>query len=318
MEYVIAFTILAVLVLLVLISTIKVVNTGQAFVLERFGQFYKVLNPGWHITIPFADFVRRKVSMKQQILDIQPQTVITQDNVNISVDNVIFYQILNPKDAVYNIENYVSGIMYSTITNMRNIIGDMTLDDVLAGRDRINSKLLHIVDSITDAYGIKILSVEIKNILPPQEIQIAMEKQMRAEREKRASILIAEGDRNSSIARAEGEKQSNILRAEAEKESNIRRAEGLRESQLLEAEGKAKAIEQISLAESAAIRRVNEAIIQSGTDARVIALKQVEALKEMAQSPANKLILPVDTLSALGSIAAIGDVLKSAGNSMES
>lgn len=318
MPYFIAFAVLSVLVLLILISTIKVVNTGQAFVLERFGQFYKVLNPGWHITIPFADFVRRKVSMKQQILDIQPQTVITQDNVNISVDNVIFYQILNPKDAVYNIENYVSGIMYSTITNMRNIIGDMTLDDVLAGRDRINSKLLHIVDSITDAYGIKILSVEIKNILPPQEIQIAMEKQMRAEREKRASILIAEGDRNSSIARAEGEKQSNILRAEAEKESNIRRAEGLRESQLLEAEGKAKAIEQISLAESAAIRRVNEAIIQSGTDARVIALKQVEALKEMALNPANKLILPVDTLSSLGSIAAIGDVLKSAGNSMES
>lgn len=318
MQYIIPFAILAVLALLILISTIKVVNTGQAFVLERFGQFYKVLNPGWHITIPFADFVRRKVSMKQQILDIQPQTVITQDNVNISVDNVIFYQILNPKDAVYNIENYVSGIMYSTITNMRNIIGDMTLDDVLAGRDRINSKLLHIVDSITDAYGIKILSVEIKNILPPQEIQIAMEKQMRAEREKRASILIAEGDRNSSIARAEGEKQSNILRAEAEKESNIRRAEGLRESQLLEAEGKAKAIEQISLAESAAIRRVNEAIIQSGTDARVIALKQVEALKEMALNPANKLILPVDTLSSLGSIAAIGDVLKGAGSSTES
>ena len=252
--------------------------------------------------------------MKQQILDIQPQNVITKDNVNISVDNVIFYQVLNPKDAVYNIENYVSGIMYSTITNMRNIIGDMTLDEVLAGRDRINLKLLNIVDSITDAYGIKILSVEIKNILPPSEIQNAMEKQMKAEREKRAAILIAEGDRESSIARAEGEKQSNILRAEAEKESNVRIAEGLKESQLLEAEGKAKAIEAISMAEADAIMRVNTAIIASGTDARVIALKQVEALKEMALNPANKLILPVDTLNSLGSIAAIANIIGEAKN----
>jgi len=200
--------------------------------------------------------------------------------------------------------------MYSTITNMRNIIGDMTLDEVLAGRDKINAKLLDIVDAITDAYGIKILSVEIKNIVPPEEIQNAMEKQMKAEREKRAAILIAEGDRNSSIARAEGEKQSNILRAEAEKESNIRRAEGLRESQLLEAEGKAKAIELIAMADAEAIMKVNKAIIDSGTDERVIALKQVEALKELATSPANKLILPSDSVSSLGSIAAMAEVLK--------
>lgn len=310
MPYIIGFVILAVIVLLILISSIKVVNTGYVFVLERFGQFYRVLQPGWHVIIPFADFVRRRISMKQQILDIQPQNVITKDNVKISVDNVIFYQVLSAKDAVYNIENYVSGIMYSTITNMRNIIGDMSLDEVLAGRDKINSKLLNIVDTITDAYGIKILSVEIKNIVPPEEIQNAMEKQMKAEREKRAAILIAEGDRNSSIARAEGEKQSNILRAEAEKESNIRRAEGLRESQLLEAEGKAKAIDLISSAEADAIMKVNTAIITSGTDERVIALKQVEALKELSMNPANKLILPVDTLKSLGSIAAIADILQ--------
>ncbi len=217
---------------------------------------------------------------------------------------------MNAKDAVYNIENYVSGIMYSTITNMRNIIGDMTLDEVLVGRDKINQKLLSIVDSITDAYGIKILSVEIKNIVPPEEIQNAMEKQMKAEREKRAAILIAEGDRNSSIARAEGEKQSNILRAEAEKESNIRRAEGLRESQLLEAEGKARAIDLIAKAEAQAIMDVNGAIINSGTDARVIALKQVEALRDLSMNPANKLILPVDAIGSLGSIAAIADILK--------
>ena len=309
MEYLIILGVIALIIILVLLSSIKVVNTGYISILERFGQYYKVLTPGWHVILPFVDYVRSRISMKQQILDIQPQNVITKDNVNISVDNVIFYQVLNPKDAIYNIENYVSGIMYSTITNMRNIIGDMTLDEVLAGRDRINMKLLNIVDSITDAYGIKILSVEIKNILPPSEIQNAMEKQMKAEREKRAAILIAEGDRESSIARAEGEKQSNILRAEAEKESNVRIAEGLKESQLLEAEGKAKAIEAISLAEADAIMRVNTAIISSGTDARVIALKQVEALKEMALNPANKLILPVDTLNSLGSIAAIANII---------
>lgn len=302
--------VIAVLILVVIISSVKVVNTGYVYVVERLGQFYRVLPPGLHIMIPFMDFVRKKISMKQQILDIEPQNVITKDNVNIQADNVIFYQVLNAKDAVYNIENYVYGIMYSTITNMRNIIGDMSLDEVLAGRDQINSKLLDIVDSITDAYGIKILSVEIKNIVPPQEIQIAMEKQMKAEREKRAAILIAEGDRSSAIARAEGEKQSNILRAEAEKESNIRRAEGLKESQLLEAQGKARAIELLADADAAAIMRVNRSIIESGTDARVIALKQVEALKELSMNPANKLILPVEGMSALGSVAALADIIK--------
>lgn len=310
MGAVIGFILVLVLILGLLISSVKVVNTGYNYVMERFGQFYKILEPGWHITIPFVDFIRKKVSVKQQILDIPPQNVITKDNVNISVDNVIFYQVLNAKDAVYNIENYVQGIMYSTITNMRNIIGDMSLDDVLAGRDLINSKLLEIVDNVTDAYGIKLLSVEIKNIVPPAEIQQAMEKQMKAERSKRATILEAEGQRQSQIEKAEGEKRSQILAAEAEKEANIRRAEGLRESQLLEAEGKAKAIEQIAIAEAEAIRKVNNAIIESGTNETVIALKQVEALKEMANNPANKLILPNETLSSLGSIAAIGEMLK--------
>ena len=281
MPWIIITAVILLFLMVVLLSSIKVVNTGSVYVLERFGQYYKTLQPGWHVILPFVDYVRRK----------------------------IFYQVLNPKDAVYNIENYVSGIMYSTITNMRNIIGDMSLDEVLAGRDRINMKLLDIVDSITDAYGIKILSVEIKNIVPPEEIQNAMEKQMKAEREKRAAILIAEGDRESSIARAEGEKRSNILRAEAEKEKNIRLAEGMKESQLLEAEGKARAIEAIANAEAEAIRKVNASIIESGTDARIIALKQVEALKEMATNPANKLILPVDTLNSLGSIAAIADII---------
>ena len=301
---------LLVIILLVLLSSIKVVNTGYLYVVERLGQFHRILEPGWHFVIPGVDFVRKKVSTKQQILDVPPQSVITKDNVKISVDNVIFYKMLNAKDAVYNIEDYKSGIVYSATTNIRNILGNMTLDEVLAGRDSINQSLLGIIDEVTDAYGIKVLSVEIKNIIPPAEIQQAMEKQMKAERDKRAMILQAEGLRQSQIEKAEGEKQSKILAAEAEKQANIRRAEGLKESQLLEAEGKAKAIEQIAIAEAEAIRKVNKAIIESGTDERVIALKQVEALKEMANNPANKLILPNETLSSLGSIAAIGEMLK--------
>ena len=298
------------LILITILSSIKIVNTGYLYVVERFGQFHRVLEPGWHVTIPFADFVRKKVSTKQQIIDVPPQTVITKDNVNISVDNVIFYKLLNAKDAVYNIEDYRAGIVYSATTNIRNIIGNMTLDEVLSGRDKINQELLIIIDQITDAYGIKILSVEIKNIIPPAEIQNAMEKQMKAERDKRAMILQAEGGRQSQIEKAEGEKQARILEAEAQKEAQIRKAEGLKESQLLEAEGKAKAIEEIAKAEAEAVRMVNAAILDSGTDERVIALKQIEALKEMAANPANKLILPNETLSSLGSIAAIADMLK--------
>lgn len=301
--------IILLLIVFAVFLSVKIVNTGSVYVMERFGQYNRVLEPGWHLVIPFADFVRKKISTKQQILDIPPQSVITKDNVKIQIDNVIFYKILNAKDAVYNIEDFTSGIVYSTITNMRNIVGNMSLDEVLSGRDKINMELLNIIDEITDAYGIKILSVEIKNIIPPEEIQEAMEKQMKAERDKRAVILQAEGLKQSEIAKAEGEKQSKILRAEAEKEANIRRAEGLKESQLLEAEGKAKAIEAISKAEADAIGRVNKSIIESGTNETVIALKQVDALKEMANNPANKLILPNDTLSSLGSIAAVADML---------
>lgn len=305
-----AFLIILAVILILLLTSIKVVNTGYVYVVERFGQFYKVLEPGWHLIIPFIDFVRKRISTKQQILDIEPQSVITKDNVKISIDNVIFYKVMNARDAVYNIENFKSGIIYSTITNMRNIVGNMTLDEVLSGRDKINSELLLVIDEITDAYGIKILSVEIKNIIPPAEIQQAMEKQMKAERDKRAAILQAEGEKQSAISIAEGQKQSKILQAEAEKEANIRRAEGLKESQLLEAEGKAKAIEEIAKAQAEAIDLVNKAIIESGTNEVVIALKQVEAMTEMAKNPANKLIIPTDAIANLGSIAAVADVIK--------
>lgn len=306
----IVFGVILIFAIAILLSSIKIVNTGYLYVVERFGQFDRVLEPGWHFIIPCVDFVRKKISTKQQILDVPPQTVITKDNVKISVDNVIFYKVLNSKDAVYNIEDYKAGIVYSATTNVRNLIGNMALDEVLSGRDKINSELLNIIDEVTDAYGIKILSVEIKNIVPPAEIQEAMEKQMKAERDKRAMILQAEGARQSQIEKAEGEKQARILEAEAQKEAQIRKAEGLKESQLLEAEGKAKAIEAIALAEAEAVRKINAAILESGTDERVIALKQIEALKEMAKNPANKLILPNETLSSLGSIAAISDILK--------
>jgi regulator of protease activity HflC (stomatin/prohibitin superfamily) len=304
-------TLAVLFILLILVfSSIKIVNTGSVYVVERLGQFHKVLEPGWHFVIPFIDFVRKKVSTKQQILDIEPQSVITKDNVKISIDNVIFYKVMNSKDAVYNIESYKSGIVYSTITNMRNIVGNMSLDEVLSGRDMINLELLKIIDEVTDVYGIKILSVEIKNIIPPAEIQQAMEKQMRAERDKRAVILQAEGQKQSEIARAEGEKQAKILSAEADKEANIRHAEGMKESQLLEAEGKAKAIEAIAEAQAKAIQQVNRAIIESGTNETVIALKQVEALQEMAKNPANKLIIPSEALSTFGSLAALGEIIK--------
>lgn len=302
--------VVVILVFSTVVSSIKIVNTGYVNVLERLGQFHKILEPGWHFVIPYIDFVRRKVSIKQQILDIEPQSVITKDNVKILIDNVIFYKVMSARDAVYNIESYESGIIYSTITNMRNIVGNMSLDEVLSGRDVINNELLKVVDEITDAYGIKILSVEIKNIFPPQEIQAAMEKQMRAERDKRATILQAEGQKASEIARAEGEKQAKILQAEAEKEANIRRAEGSKESQLLEAEGKASAILKIATADAIAINQVNKAIIESGTNETVIALKQIEALQEMAKNPANKLIIPNEIVSSLGSIAAISEMIK--------
>lgn len=290
-------------------SAIKVVHTGQVYVLERLGQFHKVLEPGWHFTIPFVDFVKKKISTKQQILDVPPQAVISKDNVTLTCDNVVFFKVLDAKDAVYNIENYREAIMYSITTNMRAVLGNLTLDEILSGRETINTQLLQIVDSITDAYGVKILSCEIKNIDMPVTLKSAMETEMKAERDKRARILESEGKKQAEIARAQGEKEARILEAEAEKEANIRKAEGLRESQLLEAEGKAKAIEAISRAEAEAIHLVNEAIMRN-SDANVIAYKQVEAMKEMAHGAANKIIMPTDAVSSFGSIAAIADVIK--------
>lgn len=300
---------LVIIVVIALVVSIKIVNTGELYVIERLGQYHRCLQPGWHLIIPFIDFVRAKISTKQQILDIEPQSVITKDNVKVSIDNVIFYRIMDAQAAVYNIEDYKAGIIYSTITNVRNIIGNMSLDEILSGRDKINKELLATIDLITDAYGIKILSVEIKNIIPPGGILEAMEKEMRAERDKRAILLQAEASKQSAIAEAQGHKEAQILEAEAEKEAEIRRAEGMKQSQILESEGKAKAIEAIAQAEAEAIQKVNEAIIKSGTNEVVIAIRQLDALSALASNPANKLILPTDVVSSLGSVAAIADTL---------
>lgn len=313
--------IIGLIVLGIVISSIKVVTTGQVYIVERFGKFHRQLEPGWHFIVPFIDFVRAKVSTKQQIIDIEPQKVITSDNVSIQMDNVVFFKILDPKAAVYNIENFRAGIVYSTIANVRNIVGDMDLDDVSKKRDDLNSKLLDAVDKITDAYGIKILSVEINNIIPPREIQEAMERQMQAERlrreeilraegEKKSSVLRAEGQKESKIAEAEGNKQARILNAEAQKEESIRLAEGKKEATLLNSQAQAESIEIVSEAEAKKIIRINEAITQSDNIEAVLKWKQIEANKEMAYGPANKLVIPTDMMNSVGAIATIAETVQ--------
>ena len=298
------------LLLIVAIASLKIITTGYVYVVERLGRYHKTLEPGFHFIYPFVDIVRARINLKQQVLEIEPQSVITKDNVKILIDNVVFYNVVNARDAVYNIESFKTGVIYSSAINMRNVVGDMTLDAILSNRANINSKVLKSVEDVTRKYGVEILSVEIKNIIPPAEITSVMEKEMTAERTKRAVILQADGEKQSAIARAEGLKQSVILNAEADKESNIRRAEGSKEAQLLEAEGKAKAIEAIAEAQAKAYTFINKAILESGTNETIIALKQVEALIEMAKNPANKLIIPMESISTLGNISAIAETLK--------
>lgn len=302
--------IILVIIVVVILSSVRIVHTKEAYVIERLGQYSRTLEQGIHFLIPFLDTVRRAVNLSQQIREIPSQNAITHDNASISTDSVVFYEVLDPRSAVYNIQNYIHAIEVSVATTLRNIIGTMTLDEVLNSREKINAKLSETLDSITNAFGIKILRVEIRDIRVPHDIQEAMDKQMKAERSKRATILDAEATREKDIKTAEGEKLAAILKAEAEKEANIRRAEGLRESQLLEAQGKADAIIKVADAEAEAIRKINAAIKESGTDQVVIALKQVEALIEMSKNPANKIFLPTDAVKSLGSIGAVAEMLK--------
>lgn len=302
--------IIAVVVVIIILSAVKIVHTKEALVIERLGQYSRTLEQGIHFLLPFIDTVRKSVNLSQQIREIPAQAAVTHENVPILIDSVIFFEVLDARAAVYNIQNYIGAIELSVATSLRNVIGTMTLDETFNSRERINAKLAEILDSITNAFGIKVLRVEIRDIRVSADIQDSMDKQMKAERSKRATILEAEAQREKEIKTAEGEKLGAILRAEAEKEANIRRAEGLKESQLLEAEGKANAILKVAEAQSEAIRKVNAAIKESGTDEVVIALKQVEAIIEMSKNPANKIFFPTDTVKSLGSIGAVAEMLK--------
>ena len=254
-------------------------------------------------------------------MDADPQSVITKDNVSVMIDTITYYTILDAKASKYNIENYKQAIYYTALTSMRAIIGEMTLDELLSSRDSINKRILAIVDAETDAYGIKVISCEIKNIHLPDSIKKSMEQLMTSKKDKEAKITKAEGDRISAIESAEGEKKSSILQAEAERESKILKAQadkeyailqaqGQQEAILLEAEAEAKAIEIKAQAEAKAIETINKAILESGTNETVIALKQIEGLIEMAKNPANKLIIPTENMGSLGNISAIAETLK--------
>ena len=284
------FIFLLILIIIILLAThVRIVSQSQAFVIERLGGYLTTWDVGLNILIPFIDRIVKKVSLKEQVLDFPPQPVITKDNVTMQIDSVIYFQITDPKLYTYGVENPLSAIENLTATTLRNIIGEMELDHTLTSRDTINTKMRAILDEATDPWGIKINRVELKNIIPPAEIQDAMEKQMKAERERREAILRAEGQKKSSILVAEGEKEAVILRAEAKKEAEIR-----------EAEGKAEAILKIQKAEAEAIRLLKEA----GADSSVLALKGMEAFTKVADGQATKIIIPselqnVITLSEL-------------------
>ena len=274
---IILFIIVIALLAMIISSTVRIVPQAHAYVVERLGAYQGTWSVGLHVKVPFIDRVARKVNLKEQVVDFPPQPVITKDNVTMQIDSVIYFQITDPKLYTYGVEKPLSAIENLTATTLRNIIGEMELDHTLTSRDTINTKMRAILDEATDPWGIKINRVELKNIIPPAEIQDAMEKQMKAERERRESILRAEGQKKSSILVAEGEKEAAILRAEAKKEAEIR-----------EAEGKAEAILKIQNAEAEAIRLLKEA----GADKAVLALKGMEAFAKVADGKATKIIIP--------------------------
>ena len=282
--------IILVLVFLIVIPNIKIVPQAKVYVIERLGSYYKTWHNGLQIKIPFIDRVANAVTLKEVVKDFAPQPVITKDNVTMQIDTVVYFQITDAKLYTYGVENPINAIETLTATTLRNIIGELELDQTLTSRDIINSKMRSILDEATDPWGIKVNRVEVKNIIPPRDIQEAMEKQMRAERERREKILQAEGEKKSSILIAEGEKESAILRAEAKKESQIKIAEG-----------EAEAMLKLKSAEAEGIRLLKEA----GADKSVLALKSYEALAQVANGQATKIILPAD----LQGVASIGTVI---------
>ena len=301
---------LLVIILIIAFNTIKIVKQSEVYIIERLGKFHKVADAGLTVIIPFVDHVRSVVSLKQQTMDIPPQGVITQDNVTITIDTVVFYKITDPARAVYEIQNLKKGIEYLAITTIRDIVGKMDLDSTFSSRDSINNQLRQTLDEATDRWGCKVDRVEIKDIKPPTDIRDAMEKQMNAERNKRAIILEAEGKRQADITLAEGKKQSTILEAEAERESSIRRAQGVRESKILEAEGNAEAIKKVADAKAQEISQVYGAIMSAKPDDKLVAIKSLETLEKVADGKSNKVFIPFDTTKSLGALGALTEVVK--------
>ena len=301
MEWIIIPAILAVIVLITVIANIHVVPQARVYVIERLGSYHTTWATGVHFKIPFVDRISKKINKMEQVADFPPQPVITKDNVRMQIDTVVFYQITDAKLYTYGHATPMVAIENLTSTTLRNIIGEMELDSTLTSRDVINSKMRTILDEATDPWGIKVSRVELKNIIPPKEIQDAMEKQMKAERERREAILRAEGEKNSAILVAEGQKQSKILGAEAEKQSQILRAEAEKQSQVLKAEGEAEAILKIQKATADGIRMINEAAPGEG----VVALKSLEALEKVADGQATKIIIPSEIQNVAGLVASI-------------
>lgn len=290
---------LAVVAFIVIISNIKVVPQAHAYVIERLGAFHATWETGLHVKIPFLDKVSKRVSLKEQVIDFPPQPVITKDNVTMQIDTVVYFQITDPKLYAYGVERPISAIENLSATTLRNIIGDLELDHTLTSRDVINTKIRTILDEATDAWGIKVNRVELKNIIPPKEIQESMEKQMKAERERRAQILTAEGEKRSAVLIAEGEKDSAILRADAKKESKIR-----------EAQGEAEAIKLVQQALADSIKLLNEANPGEG----VLVLKSLEAFGKAADGKATKLIIPSNIQSIAGMAASLKELVSDTPN----
>lgn len=308
--------IIVILIIVILsLTCIKVIKQSKVGIVMRLGKFQKKADTGVHFLIPFLDQMAYVIDLRENVVDFPPQPVITKDNVTMQIDTVVYFQVTDPVRYVFEIANPISAIENLTATTLRNIIGELDLDETLTSRDIINTKMRSILDEATDKWGIKVNRVELKNIMPPQDIQVAMEKQMRAERERRESILQAEGEKQSSILKAEGEKQSAILKAEAKKEAMVREAEGEKQSRILRAEGEAESIRQIAQAkaegEATIIKNVFQAMKESDIDDNMLALKSMEALEKLAESDSTKLVLPSETVNFLGSFKGIKEVLSS-------
>ena len=297
---------LIVAILIIVIANIKIVPQSRAYVVERLGTYKETWQTGLHIKIPFIERVSKNVSLKEQVVDFPPQPVITKDNVTMQIDTVVFFQITDPKLYTYGVENPISAIENLSATTLRNIIGELELDHTLTSRDTINAKIRVILDEATDPWGIKVNRVELKNIIPPHEIQDAMEKQMKAERQRREAILRAEGEKASKILVAEGQKESQILAAQAEKEAAILRAEAVKEAKIREAEGEAEAILQLQKANAEAIAMINEAAPGEG----FLTLKSLEAFQKAADGQATKIIIPSDLQGVAGLATGITELIK--------